>query len=173
MTIEKNIAAISYYRHSAQPLRATAALFIAFATASGCASVLPEGLGVRDGKLTACPVTPNCVSSDETGPVHGVAPFRIKGDPVAAWNALQQTVAQESRTNVVLLKADYLHVEFKSLVFRFVDDVEFHLRPDQRVIAVRSASRVGKSDLGVNAKRVERIRALLIERDVVEAGPPQ
>jgi len=63
------------------------------------------------------------------------------------------------RTTIVAEKEDYLHAEAKSLIFRFVDDVEFYFPATEKLIHVRSASRVGHSDLGVNRKRVEEIRS--------------
>jgi uncharacterized protein (DUF1499 family) len=132
------------------------ALLISLAAlaAGGCTGTRPDHLGVRDARLTAC------------------APYRIAGEPADAWRALEETVSQLPRTRVATRSADYLHVEFTSLVFRFVDDVEFHLRAQDRLIAVRSASRVGRSDLGVNGKRVEHIRTLLEQRGVIDEGEP-
>jgi uncharacterized protein (DUF1499 family) len=63
------------------------------------------------------------------------------------------------RTRIVSLKPDYLHAESSSAVFGFVDDLELHLRPDENIIAIRSASRLGHSDFGVNRNRVEKLRA--------------
>ncbi len=65
-----------------------------------------------------------------------------------------------SRMRVVSASDDYLHAEERSRLFRFVDDLELLAAPDGELI-VRSASRVGRSDLGVNRRRVERLRALL------------
>jgi uncharacterized protein (DUF1499 family) len=150
------------------------ALLISLAAlaAGGCTGTRPDHLGVRDARLTACPPTPNCVCSDDASELHRVAPYRIAGEPADAWRALEETVSQLPRTRVATRSADYLHVEFTSLVFRFVDDVEFHLRAQDRLIAVRSASRVGRSDLGVNGKRVEHIRTLLEQRGVIDEGEP-
>ncbi|HYQ73270.1 MAG TPA: DUF1499 domain-containing protein [Gammaproteobacteria bacterium] len=110
--------------------------------------------------LTPCPNSPNCVSSlsPETDQEHYIAPFSYSGDPAAAWQRLQTAVLAEERVTLVEARDNYLHAEVRSLVFRFVDDVEFSLNAGARLIHVRSASRVGYSDFGVNRKRVEKIR---------------
>ena len=107
-----------------------------------------------------CPESPNCVSSQapESDREHYIAPIRFSGDPVAAWQRLKAAVLTEKRVTLVAEQADYLHAEMRSLIFRFVDDVEFVLDSEAGVIQVRSASRVGYSDFGVNRRRVERIR---------------
>jgi uncharacterized protein (DUF1499 family) len=76
-------------------------------------------------------------------------------------------VSELSRTRIVTETADYLHAECRSALLGFVDDLELHLRPDEGIIAVRSASRLGYSDLGVNRRRVEGLRTSLIERGVL------
>ena len=60
------------------------------------------------------------------------------------------------------MKPDYLYAEYSSALFGFVDDVEFYFPPETHIIHVRSASRLGHSDLGVNRKRIEAIRARLL-----------
>jgi uncharacterized protein (DUF1499 family) len=111
--------------------------------------------------LEPCPSSPNCVSSQapESDHQHYIAPFRFSGNPAAAWQRLKAAVQAEKRVSVVVEQGNYLHVEMRSLMFRFVDDVEFSLAASADLIHVRSASRVGYSDFGVNRKRVERIRA--------------
>jgi uncharacterized protein (DUF1499 family) len=61
---------------------------------------------------------------------------------------------------------DYIHALSKSRIFKFVDDVEFYLPPNESVIHLRSASRVGESDLGVNRRRVEQIRLALRDLNI-------
>ncbi len=111
------------------------------------------------GRLTPCPDSPNCVCSQDDRPSHYVEPLRFSGDPDAAFARLAGTVRQEPRATIVQEGPGYLRAEFRSRVFRFVDDVEFLLNPTGHTIEVRSASRVGYSDLGVNRRRVERLRA--------------
>ena len=120
----------------------------------------PAGLGVTDGRLASCPGSPNCVSS-QAGPAdreHYVEPLRFAGPPEAAWDRLARTVESRPRTRITARTGDYLHAEATSLLFRFVDDVEFLLDAPAGVIHVRSASRVGHSDLSANRRRVDALR---------------
>jgi uncharacterized protein (DUF1499 family) len=127
----------------------------------------PADLGVREGRLAPCPTSPNCVSSFEPAAdaEHHIAPLAFppgaRGDASAAWAALERAVRAMERTNVITLRPDYLHAECASALMGFVDDLECLLDPGARVIHVRSASRVGYSDLGVNRARVERLRTAL------------
>jgi uncharacterized protein (DUF1499 family) len=108
-------------------------------------------------RLQPCPARPNCVSSEATDPEHRVEPIHYNGSAEEALLRLRGILSGESRTRVVESEERYLHAEVRSLVFRFVDDLEFLLQPDG-LIQVRSAARSGYSDLGVNRRRVERIR---------------
>ena len=113
-------------------------------------------LGVHEGKLAPCPDSPNCVCSQSTEAGHSIEPLRFTKSAAEAMAALKEVVRQQKRTTIVAETDNYLHVEFRSAVFRFVDDVEFLV--EDKVIQVRSASRVGYSDLRVNRKRIEAIR---------------
>ena len=126
---------------------------------AGCNGARPATLGVRDGRLAPCPSSPNCVSSRAEDDVHRVAPFTFTGTAGAAIGRLAGIVRSLPRASVVAASETYLHAEFRSAVFRFVDDAEFYADESAGVIQVRSASRVGSSDLGVNRKRIEGIRA--------------
>jgi uncharacterized protein (DUF1499 family) len=89
--------------------------------------------------------------------------------PVAeAWPVVQRAVEAQPRTRIVAQTGDFLHAECRSRIFRFVDDLQLQLRAGEGIIAVRSASRLGYSDLGVNRKRVEALRSELKRRGVVE-----
>ncbi|MFM7058842.1 MAG: DUF1499 domain-containing protein [Planctomycetota bacterium] len=120
----------------------------------------PEGLGVRNGRLAPCPPSPNCVSTQAETQQHWIAPLRPadgEDQPIARIAGLIRrlrgaTVVEQSDT--------YLRAEFRSLIFRFCDDVEFFHDATQGHIHFRSASRVGHSDLGVNRRRMEGIRQL-------------
>jgi uncharacterized protein (DUF1499 family) len=125
----------------------------------GCSGVRPVNLGVKDGKLLPCPATPNCVSSQSNDKEHLVEPFRYTSSAADALADLKKIVQQMKRTAIVSETGNYLHVEFTSALWRFVDDAEFWFDESAHVIHVRSASRVGKSDMGVNRKRIEEIRA--------------
>jgi len=130
-----------------------------------CGGKRPADLGVQDGRLRPCPARPNCVCSDDTLEGARVPPLATGDDPAEAWSRLQDLLRAQAQATIVTAGDSYLHVEFRSRLFGFTDDVEFHLRPAERIIAVRSASRMGHSDLGVNRSRVEAIRRLL-------QGPP-
>ncbi len=113
---------------------------------------------VAAGRLRACPASPNCVSSQAADAAHRVEPIAFDGDPAAALDRLRRAVLSLPRARIVRADQSYLHAEFTSLFFRFVDDVELLIDPTRRLIQVRSASRVGYSDLGANRRRVEAIR---------------
>lgn len=115
-------------------------------------------LGVTNGKLAACPDKPNCVSSQATENEHKIAPLQFEGEANAAWTALKSVVAAYPRAKVVSEQDNYLRCEFRTWIMRYVDDVEFLMDADQSVIHVRSASRIGYSDLGANRKRIEQLR---------------
>ncbi len=119
-----------------------------------------------------CPDSPNCVSSQAPDPRHRVQPFHLALPAQQAWAMVQATVNGMKRTTVVASTADYLRAECRSAVFRFVDDLELQLHPDQGIIAVRSASRTGYSDLGVNRRRVEKLRAELVRAGVLHPQTP-
>jgi uncharacterized protein (DUF1499 family) len=119
----------------------------------------PSNLGVRDGKLAACPNSPNCVSSQSTDAVHQIAPLTFNTTPEQAIANLKSIIQSLPRTTIITESQDYLYAEFKSALMGFVDDVEFYLDRNANVIQVRSASRLGQSDLGVNRKRIETIRS--------------
>ena len=129
-----------------------------------CNGTRPENLGVREGKLLECPDKPNCVCSQaKKDDSHFIEPIQYKDDLKTSQNKLLKIISSMERTTLVTRKENYLHVEFKSFLFRFVDDTEFYFDDLEKVIHVRSASRVGKGDLGVNRKRVEKIRSLFNE----------
>jgi uncharacterized protein (DUF1499 family) len=119
----------------------------------------PNNLGVRDGKLAPCPKSPNCVSSYCSDPIHQIAPLAYKSTPEKAIADLKQLIQSLPRTQIISENPDYLYAEFTSALMGYVDDVEFYLDKNANIIHVRSASRLGKSDLGVNRQRIETIRA--------------
>jgi len=123
----------------------------------------PDSLGVQDGRLAPCKPTPNCVSSqaDRSDTTHYVTPLPAGDDPARAFATLKRIVRETPRVKVVRDDAGYLYAEYRSRLFQFVDDVEFWLDARAGVIHVRSASRLGQGDLGVNRKRIEDIRARL------------
>lgn len=146
-------------------LRLVRAMVIALAvlTLLSMTGSVPTNLGFTGGKLAPCPDSPNCVSSQATDPRHAIAPFALDRSLGAAKEELRQAAAKLPRARLISESDNYLHFEFRSLLFRFVDDVEFHLDDATKTIHIRSASRVGHSDFGVNRRRIEAIRALLPE----------
>ena len=119
----------------------------------------PTNLGVKDGKLAVCPSTPNCVCSQDPDQAHQIAPITYDGAPDAAFTKLKDIIQGMERAQIITEAADYLYAEFTSQLMGFVDDVEFYVDSAAQMIHVRAAARLGQSDLGVNRKRVETIRA--------------
>jgi uncharacterized protein (DUF1499 family) len=118
----------------------------------------PTNLGVKDGRLAPCRHTPNCVSSqaDASDREHFIAPLK------ASMQDVRKAVEALPRTRIVLAHPNYLHAEFRSRLLGYVDDVEFFF--DGATVQVRSASRLGRRDFGVNRARVEQLRRLLMQR---------
>ncbi|MFQ5758010.1 MAG: DUF1499 domain-containing protein, partial [Acidiferrobacterales bacterium] len=100
--------------------------------------------------LPQCPKSRNCVCSDAVDPQHHIEPIQLKVNLEQAWATARSVARALSRTTLITVTTDYLHAECRSRVWQFVDDLELQLRPVARMIAVRSASRIGYSDLGVN-----------------------
>lgn len=125
----------------------------------GCSGSRPSAIGVSAGRLAACPDSPNCVSSQSSDRRHAIDPLRFEGTAEKARERLIGVVSGMKRARIVVAEERYLRAEFTSALFRFVDDTEFLLDDGTKTIHVRSASRVGSSDFGVNRKRVEEIRS--------------
>ena len=130
---------------------------------SSCAAARPSNLGVREGRLAPCPASPNCVSSQAPDAGHRIEPLPFTRSPAEALARLAGIVGLLPRAAVITRSNGYLHAEFTSLLFRFIDDMEFLVDDTAKVIHVRSASQMGYSDLGVNRKRVEEIRLRWLE----------
>jgi uncharacterized protein (DUF1499 family) len=123
---------------------------------------------VRDGKLKPPSTTPNSVSSQAGLWVDhprreeaAIAPLALRGDGPATIARLAQIAEGMAGARIVERRPDYLYVQFTSRLMRFVDDAEFWFDPATGVIQVRSASRVGRGDLGVNRARIEALRERL------------
>lgn len=119
---------------------------------------VPEARLVN-GQLRPCPDTPNCVSSETTGEKY-IEPIQAAGDIALddLWERVIDTIKQQGG-HIESQEETYVWATFQSKLFRFTDDVEIRLDDDKGVVQIRSGSRSGKSDLGVNRKRVEAIRA--------------
>ena len=130
-----------------------------------CSGERPAELSADAVQLRPCPSSPNCVSTEASDGEHTVAPFLLVGTRPQAWQSVREAVAELPGSQIVTTTESYLHAECTSRLFGFVDDLEIRLQDAQ--LAVRSASRVGHSDLGVNRQRVEELRSVLQERGVV------
>ena len=149
-------------------LAVLAVLLLAAGQAGLLAGQAPTDLGVREGRLKPPSRTPNSVSSQAglyaQHPVQAaaaIAPLAWRGDAAKAMPTLAGVVAGMPGAVVVQQRPDYLYVQFTSRWLGFVDDAEFWFDPAQKVVQVRSASRVGRKDFDVNRQRIEHIRAML------------
>ncbi len=147
-------------------MKKTLAILCLAIIVTGCSGTRPE-LGIVDGKLRPCPPSPNCISSFAEDDKHYTQAFYFAGTSIGAWQALTAIIRDMERAKVISQTSTYLHVEFTSALFGFVDDVEFLLDPKARKIEVRSASRLGRSDFGVNSKRLKKIKKLFAEQCAV------
>lgn len=130
-------------------------------------STAPTTLGVHDGRLAPPAPTPNSVSSQADlypdNPQRQFAqipPLAFSGHGETAMRQLAALISQMPRAHIVTVRSDYLHAEFQTPILHFTDDLELWLDRAHGAIEVRSASRLGKSDRGVNRARVETLRAL-------------
>ena len=128
----------------------------------------PDNLGLRDGKFKPPAKTPNSVSSQaDLWPGHPqsetarIAPLAVTGDGSATIARLAQIIEGMEGARIVERRPDYLYAQFTTKLMRFVDDTEFWFDPAANTVQVRSASRVGRKDLGVNRARIEALRARL------------
>ena len=118
----------------------------------------PKNLGANNGRLAPCPNSPNCVSTQNADSQHSIEAIVFDGPPEDAMRKLKAVLAVIPRMEIITETESYIHAEATSLIFRFRDDVEFFIDQQSNLIHFRSASRVGKSDLGANRKRMEEIR---------------
>ncbi len=112
---------------------------------------------LMENKLKPCPDSPNCVSTQSTQAAKKRTPLSFSGDPAEALKRLQELVMAMPRTKRLTAQDNYLHFTFKTWPIPFIDDVEFLLDAEAKVIHYRSASRVGYSDIGVNSRRMAKI----------------
>jgi uncharacterized protein (DUF1499 family) len=145
-------------RTSPNLARSVTVLIVGALTMLSVFSGKPANLGVVDGRLAVCPASPNCVSTQAEDAGHRMKPIPFTGSAGDAMQHVKDLLSKMPRTKIVTVADHYLHVEFRSSFFRFVDDVEFLIDPEGQLIHFRSASRVGYSDLGVNRRRMEQIR---------------
>ncbi|MCU0554971.1 MAG: DUF1499 domain-containing protein [Syntrophales bacterium] len=129
---------------------------------TGCQKSAAE-TGLRAGRLQPCPDTPNCVCTQDSSERHRIEPLRYAGTREEARERLLKLIGQMERASLVKAEPGYIHSEFRSAVFRFVDDVEFLFDDAAKLIHFRSAARAGTYDFKVNRNRMEDIRRRFAE----------
>ena len=122
---------------------------------SACAGEPPQNIGVTENRLAPCPESPNCVSSFESDEEHSIEPL------AANLEQIELVLIGLNEANIVSASENYIYAEFTSRLMRYIDDVEFLYDQSTGITHVRSASRIGYSDLGANRNRIEGIRELL------------
>jgi uncharacterized protein (DUF1499 family) len=133
-------------------------LVIGFMLMAGCKQTAAGTTGLKDGKLRPCLDTPNCVCTQDLAEGHRIEPLRYTGTEDEARERLIMVIRQMTQSTLVKADPDYIHVEFRSAFFEFVDDAEFLFDDAAKLIHFRSAARTGYYDFGVNRKRMEEIR---------------
>jgi len=109
---------------------------------------MPRNLGVKDGRLAPCPSSPNCVSSQSIDREHAIEPLAYTMALPVAHDDLKKIILGMKRAEILSDTGTYIHSEFESAIWWFVDDVEFYFDDDNKVVQVRSASRYGAFDHG-------------------------
>jgi uncharacterized protein (DUF1499 family) len=140
-------------------------LFVGFFIYVNISNKLPEGLGITDGELMSCPSSPNCVSTQASPEdlEHYAEPIVYTGDRMKTQLSIESFMLGKGNAHLVSSTLGYVHFEVKSPLVGYIDDVEFYLPAADSVVHVRSASRVGYSDFGVNRERVRQIKDLLVD----------
>ena len=133
------------------------ALFLIVIGALGCVSDTRDTHSKILTDLTPCPDSPNCVSTKSNDPGHAMPPLPYLKSGQESMDRLVDIVREMKRATIISATPSYLHVEFRSALFRFVDDVEFVLEDSARLIHFRSASRTGYYDFGANRRRMKEI----------------
>ena len=124
-----------------------------------CLAGVPDNLGLKNQLLSPWTGTPNCGSRQEKNSQHRIQPITFEGSLELAKERLHRVINSMRGTRIITQDVLYWHVEFTTQLLRFIDDVEFYFDESQSLIHVRSASRQGYWDLGVNRRRVETIRS--------------
>ena len=149
-------------------MSAWACAVAALVLCSACAGAPPpSGAGTA---LKPCPSSPNCVSSRASDPGRRVDPLPLRGSATEGLAAVRRVILAMPRSRIAAEGADFIRAEFRSPIFRFVDDVDVVVDEPAGVIHIRSAARVGYSDMGVNRRRVGEIRGRLTGTEPPAAG---
>ncbi len=130
------------------------------------ATASASSLGIESGSLRPCPTSPNCVVSQNADAKHAIKPITYHVAQDKARETLLKVLTVVPRTEVIEQTDNYIHAISKSRIFKFVDDVEFYFPNNESVIHIRSSSRVGDSDFGVNRTRLEQIRLALKDLNI-------
>ena len=117
-------------------------------------------IGIVDGKLHPCPKSPNCVSTQAIDENQKIEPIKYSGSLEDAKGKILSIINSLKRSKIITNDENYIHIEFRTVTFRFVDDVEFLFDDKDKIIHFRSRARMGYSDMGVNRKRMEKITKL-------------
>jgi uncharacterized protein (DUF1499 family) len=144
-----------------QTLLISAALMALSLSLTACGGAASKAGGVADGKLAPCPDSPNCVSTQAApdDSYHRMEPIPFTGSPADAQAKILAAIESMPRNTMITTEPTYIHAEFRSALWRFVDDVEFLIDADTRLIHFRSASRLGYGDMGANRKRMNELVA--------------
>ena len=123
-----------------------------------CSGDRPQDLGVQNGHLKGCPPSPNCVSTTAVDEKHKIDPINVPSDMMMARKKIEKILNETTNAKIIDKNENYFQVEYTSKLLRFVDDVELFLDEKEKKIQMRSSSRLGHSDFGVNRSRLENIR---------------
>lgn len=123
----------------------------------------PETIGLHNEQLSPCPESPNCVLSQNPDDDHAIEPLSYTGERSQAKTTLLKVLSVVPRTSIIEDNDQYIRVEFQTQLMGFIDDGEFYFPSGQNVIHVRSASRLGESDLNLNRRRIEQIRLAMAD----------
>lgn len=133
-----------------------------------------ESVCVTEGRLAPCPDSPNCVSTQGKTERHAMQPLPYLKTREASMERILSILKAMKRMDIVVLADSYIHAEFRTSLWRFVDDVEFFLDDTARVVHFRSASRVGYYDFGLNRRRMKKISEKYLEaikKESLSGGP--
>ncbi|MFO7540071.1 MAG: DUF1499 domain-containing protein [Chloroflexota bacterium] len=125
------------------------------------ASPEPDNLGVQNGRLAPCPDSPNCVSTQAEHSLHRIDPIPYEGETAVVHQDLLRILHEMPRSTIRYTDPTYIHAEFRSPTWGFVDDVEFYFDEANQLIHFRSAARLGEGDMGINRARMEEIREFM------------
>ena len=120
-------------------------------------SKLPKNLGIKNGRLASMPETPNAVSTQTDDKDKKVEPFKFQIDKENSMEKIKKAIAEYGGASIIKEEENYMYVVFTTPVMKFKDDAEFYVDEENKVIHFRSASRVGRSDMGLNKERYDKL----------------